>query len=67
MTWVRSTFGREEVLDELLAELALHERVGGDLADVAGAAPVAAGHGGQVEEALRERDGQRVLASAASA
>ena len=43
MTWVRSTFG-EELLDQLLAELALHERVGGDLADVAGAAPVGTGN-----------------------
>ena len=34
MTWVRSTV-RQELLDQLLAELALHERVGRDLPDVA--------------------------------
>ncbi len=47
--------GRQVLLDELLAELALHERVGRDLADVAALAR-------ELEEALAERRGQRVLA-----
>ena len=50
----------EEVLDELGAELALHERVAGDLADPAG--PLAAL--GQGEEQRHERHGERVLALA---
>ena len=46
-------------LDELLAELALHEGVGGDHADEAGGGVVVGA--GEVEEALGEGDGDGVL------
>ena len=45
---------REELLDQLLAELALHERVGRDHPDVAGRSCPSGGEG-QVEEPLGER------------
>ena len=52
--------GGEELGDELGAELALHEGVRGDLADVAGAAAVVAA-AGEAEEALCEGHGELEL------
>src|SRR6266542_3006913 len=54
----------EEIFNQLLAELALHERVGGDLTDVAGATAVGVGGAGQLEESLGEGDRECVLAGA---
>ena len=56
---------REELFDELLAELALHEGVRGDLADVTGAARSPPALHGELEESFGERDGEGVLAGAA--
>src|SRR4051794_11278236 len=52
---------REELLDQLLAELALHERVGRDHPDVAGRPTVVCGHC-KIEETLSEWHAERVLA-----
>ena len=57
--------GRQELFDELGAELALHEGVGGDLADPA-RGPGTASLVSQVKEEFHERHRQRVLAVARS-
>jgi hypothetical protein len=61
-TW-RQVQPRQHLLDQLAAELALHERVGGDQADEAGR-PIAASDS-QFEEALGERRAERILHVAA--
>ena len=53
----------EVVLDQLLAELALHERVRGDLPGEPSRTSFSAPHG-EVEDAFHERYRQRVLAMA---
>src|SRR5664280_544336 len=53
----------QDLLDELAAKLAFHERVRRDLPDPAGRLPVVPGLG-QAEEPLHERHGERVLALA---
>ena len=60
MTCVRSIFGKE-LLDQLLAKLPLHERVGRNHADVAAAAVVFARLDRQFPEPLSERHAKRVL------
>jgi hypothetical protein len=51
----------EKLLDQLLAKLALHERVGRDLANIAGTTSIVARLAGQLEKPLRERDRKSVL------
>ena len=63
---VRQVHRREELLDQLLAELALHERVGRDHPDVARPVAAPSGGDGQVEEPLGERHAERVLPVAGS-
>ncbi len=63
MTWVRSMVGKI-LLDQLLAELALHERVGRDHAGEAGAGGIVGRGERQIEEPLGERHAERVLAMA---
>ncbi len=60
ITWVRSILAGQVLLNQLLAELALHERVGGDLPDEPGR-PSGGSSDGQVEESLHERHRQRIL------
>ena len=57
---VRQVHRREELLDQLLAELALHERVGRDHPDEPGRSAVVTGEG-EVEEPLGERHAERIL------
>ena len=60
---MRQVDARKELLDQLLAKLALHERIGGDHANITGWLRIMT-IDRQVEEALGERHSKRVLAMA---